>query len=825
VIRQWIDQVQTKREIAAAKRTPIDHNQILEAIRTDLNYLSEAERARTRYFSLHHLYNAGDSNKQLEQWRRSLSKVINSLSWQSTIVPGRLGPKKLLLRVNLDDLNWPDILWDRLLSVYPYGIEPEDTGLDVARRANTPQVFIRADWFAHEVTKPPLYYEILGLPRKTAVLEEMLQVHVIANINRYRAKRAAFRESGVSQNNRLIERHPMSGSPGSYWKSYDFAGNRNKQDLFKNPLGRGLGKAKFHFKHDGGEIIFSLPNGMQAYYLETADGIRIDTGPTDIVRDKTRPDDPDITSGVSCMNCHKDGMILTADQVRDRYANRPLPIDVRRAINELYVPWNVMRKTMFKDMRRYLSALDDAEVIKGFEKTSDGSYKVDRIFPKKEAVRHLTNRYEQVVSMLQAAGEVGLTLEEFSQGFEHASEETRNMKEELERGTMPRDVFEDSFHFLLEDMLRLKSLSHGEACQEAFAALKPSKGYREPLIESCGGDHIVATSDNKGTVTAPPVITTKPEPPKHDKIDQQYAVLSSCLSKAKIRSREKDKYQDSIDCVNAFRKSTPTDSTNKYSREAQDLLGGFQTSLNKWNATETAYGSLGACLESAKGRFTKKSRLDEGLACSTDFLRNTSPANKYSSEARRLKRDYEQQIADSKVKTITKPPVDPDQKYYTTLKACLRSAANGGNETSNTRSKIRCAESYQRNASRNGIYSSEVRAILADQKDYLTSLTTPTDVVPDGTYWGERGYTDSGRRSPSNNCLSRYTFRVRVANGRLTFSSDNRYWNGRINSNGYITIDRTDISPAPKQGFSIRGQWNNATMRSNYCGGGFFRLQ
>ncbi|WP_436425189.1 hypothetical protein, partial [Enterococcus faecium] len=80
------------------------------------------------------------------------------------------------------------------------------------------------------------------------------------NIRNFVAQRAAFQRSGVSQNNRLIERHPSRS--GFFWTSYDFAGNRDRQSLFSFPLGPN-GPNAFH--HDGGETIFSLPNGFQAY--------------------------------------------------------------------------------------------------------------------------------------------------------------------------------------------------------------------------------------------------------------------------------------------------------------------------------------------------------------------------------------------------------------------------------------------------------------------------------------------------------------------------------------------------------------------------------
>ena len=69
----------------------------------------------------------------------------------------------------------------------------------------------------------------------------------------------------MSKNNRLIERHTIP--TGYFWTSYDFKGDRPKQSLFVHPLGPDGADG---FKHDGGETIFSLPNGFQAYYLNTA---------------------------------------------------------------------------------------------------------------------------------------------------------------------------------------------------------------------------------------------------------------------------------------------------------------------------------------------------------------------------------------------------------------------------------------------------------------------------------------------------------------------------------------------------------------------------
>ena len=69
------------------------------------------------------------------------------------------------------------------------------------------------------------------------------------------------------------------------------------------------------FKHDGGEIIFNLPNGLQAYYLADAGGRRLDEAPIEIVSNPAASD-PTVRNGLSCIGCHTEGMKTFEDQVR-----------------------------------------------------------------------------------------------------------------------------------------------------------------------------------------------------------------------------------------------------------------------------------------------------------------------------------------------------------------------------------------------------------------------------------------------------------------------------------------------------------------------------
>ena len=205
--------------------------------------------------------------------------------------------------------------WTQIETVYPYRIAfnaPTQTwlrqGLENLRKQLGCDVpFINVDWFLATASLPPLYYDTLGLPETDRALEIRLEVDVVENIRNAAGKRvwrAGFNDSRVSNNNRVVERH--LSRYGAYWKSYDFAGSVGTQNIFRHPLS---------FQHDGDEIIFNLPNGLQAYYLADAKGKRLDAAPINIVSNPAASN-PTVRNGLSCIGCHTQGMQTFTDEVR-----------------------------------------------------------------------------------------------------------------------------------------------------------------------------------------------------------------------------------------------------------------------------------------------------------------------------------------------------------------------------------------------------------------------------------------------------------------------------------------------------------------------------
>ncbi len=209
--------------------------------------------------------------------------------------------------------------------------------------------FVHVDWFLATASLPPLYNDILDLPETDRELETILNVSVLENLQNAPGKRvwrAGFNDSGVSRHNRVVERH--ISQHGAYWKSYDFAGSADSQNIFTHPL---------DFAHDGGEIIFNLPNGLQAYFLVDGVGTRLDEAPTNIVSNPA-VSDPTVRNGLSCIGCHTEGMKTFEDEVRAVVEQVDNPPFNKEQVLAIYVKKMEMDALITQDTQRYREALE-----------------------------------------------------------------------------------------------------------------------------------------------------------------------------------------------------------------------------------------------------------------------------------------------------------------------------------------------------------------------------------------------------------------------------------------------------------------------------------
>ena len=410
--------------------------EILNTIETHLMSLSSFDRAFARYFTLTHLHNAGVTPSILQEYRKGLYKLVNSLSWGSTVTnPQPIDPQGTILYIDLRHYEWDrNDSWTKIEAEYPYHISfdaPEQTALrdqlsrlQTEMKSDIPSVHV--DWFVAKASLPPLYHELLSLPLTDRELETRLEVDVVRNLLNapgVRVWRAGTNNSGVSNNNRVIERHVSRY--GAYWKSYDFAGSVGTQNIFTHPLS---------FTHDGGEVIFNLPNGLQGYYLANASGFRLDAAPINIVSNPAASD-PTVRNGLSCLGCHTEGMKTFEDQVRSVIESNATPAYDKAQALRLYVEQSEMDARLGEDMDRYRVAL-----------TKTGGAVGDI-----EPISRFHEVFQGPVDAAYAAAVVGLETEAFQEKIREniGLQNIGLLVLDSENGSMKRDTWTSSFPDIL----------------------------------------------------------------------------------------------------------------------------------------------------------------------------------------------------------------------------------------------------------------------------------------------------------------------------------------------------------------------------------------
>lgn len=336
----------------------MDPTDVLAAIRDDLVKLSPERARTTRYLSFAHLHGAGFCEPQLEGYRHALAKLINHLSLAPTIhVPEAIDPARTIFRIDLTDYDWTAQTWATITASDPYAVElVSDAAETIQDLADVALFSIKGDWFIEAASQPPLYYDILQIPGNRAGLEQSLGVSVAANIADEQIHddddvlRAGFKDSKVSNFNRVIERHQLPSAPQrGYWLSYDFKSEDGLSNIFDHPL---------DFEQAGGEIIFTLPNGLQAYMLVDGAGDRIDRGPLQIVQDHETPEETEVINGLSCMSCHSEGMRLATDFVADFVAgNSHFDQLAQEQVARLYAPREAFTRAQQQDVETFASAM------------------------------------------------------------------------------------------------------------------------------------------------------------------------------------------------------------------------------------------------------------------------------------------------------------------------------------------------------------------------------------------------------------------------------------------------------------------------------------
>ncbi|WP_305971424.1 MULTISPECIES: DUF4384 domain-containing protein [unclassified Mameliella] len=445
-LQQLQDWIVALGDLAPEPRTYISLAEMYAMAHADMQSLPTNRRDRVRYISMRPMWNDPDvTDENYTAYLAATVKLLNALSWNPNVYKfEKVDDHGILLRVFLPDLDWTHETWGYLEAKYPYGMESDtDPYLgSLQHLAGTKIPVIRADWFAATASVSPLYYDMLGLPDTVAGLEKLLNLDMKKNILNEQVVRAGFQDSGVSTHNRLIERHPMG--TGFFWTSYDFAGSAKRQSFFEFPLGPTEAYGPdLAFLHDGGESIFTLPNGFHAYYLNTAEGDRLNVGPTSIVRDTDYPDGTgEVVNGISCISCHSKGMRFNDDTVRDVALNNlSLSASARQTIDAIYPGKDVVNEYFQRDMEAFLATLESAGIEP--DTKAAGLEPVRGLF-----VYHV----DYFIDFDQAANELGLTSDALRSRMAFAGHEMASLLTRLDTSPIARDEWTAAYPVLLEKL-------------------------------------------------------------------------------------------------------------------------------------------------------------------------------------------------------------------------------------------------------------------------------------------------------------------------------------------------------------------------------------
>lgn len=375
IVKEWILSGAKFPLVSLEERPYLDEVYTLTAIRNHLQSVPSSDREHQRYFSIVHLHNNRTLfDNKLRLYRAAFSKVVNSLHRKSSIIrPKMIDEHQTIFNIDLAKLGWDDLqLWQKVLERYPYGVNwaAGDSTLDDLTNQIRDMMggnikfdgvpYLRADWFISRASRPPLYNILSDLPETESALEQRLGVNVEDDFDNGQLMRAGFSESGVSRHNRVIDRHEGSNTR-YYYRSIDFAKNTGKAIVPRFPLGPKFEGNEFSdsaFEHDGGEMIWRLPNGLQGYMIATSDGNRINEAPIAIVRDvREFSGTPIVVNGISCMGCHRKGI----QNYRDRIGSTlTLTGTAGEKLRDLYANPEELAQTLADDQADYLRALEQA---------------------------------------------------------------------------------------------------------------------------------------------------------------------------------------------------------------------------------------------------------------------------------------------------------------------------------------------------------------------------------------------------------------------------------------------------------------------------------
>ncbi len=421
---------QTRLALAAKTSSkPVTGGSVAARITAYLKSAGSKAPKDLRFASLSHLQRGCRTTRAMTVYRHAVAKLLNLVSrapqpktFKSIDAAGTI------IAFRLSDLGWTERQWQQIKAHDPYALPPQSSGgTDLITHAASWR-HVRGDWLAQAALRAPLYRQLLGQAKTAGALRKALHLSLQTNIQSALVKRIAIQGSAIAKNNRLLERHEIGN--GVYWTSYDFSSSKGRQNLAKHPLGP---YGKRAFRHKLNTVLYSLPNGFPAFYLNDDEGRQLVAAPRRILRDEG------IGTGVifaaqSCLSCHGNGPVKISRAAKVvKIKTSRLSKAAQAAVEELYVGLDNMNASIASDARSMDAAFRRAGLQQNL--TLHGV----------EGLSALMERYRQPVDLQTAAKELGVRPQDLSQRLTKQSQKFYGLARRLSQGGTAREEFSALF--------------------------------------------------------------------------------------------------------------------------------------------------------------------------------------------------------------------------------------------------------------------------------------------------------------------------------------------------------------------------------------------
>jgi len=350
---------------------PLTLSDTLSAVLSDVQAQPASSRPFLRYVSVGQFRpgpcdadgEVEDARSALSRARMAVSKLVNGMSREpAAMVPEAVGPEGLLLRLDLRNYGWQrpvtlggqsyDDAWQAVAARAAIALELEGgVASELSRELGTRVPVLLSSAFVATASRGESYYAVLGLPDTLVELKRELGIGAAEDLDTGPWARAAFSNSGTSKEPRGVARYRGTALPdGYFWQSFEYAPSARSEALYLEPL---TARADAH------QVLFSLPNGLPAYFTTDGEGARLVAARFVV--------DPAQNNGLgavtsSCLSCHNGGIITFEDTARSFVEDNTdlFSEAVLARVRETFPSQREMQALMDADSQRIVAAAQRA---------------------------------------------------------------------------------------------------------------------------------------------------------------------------------------------------------------------------------------------------------------------------------------------------------------------------------------------------------------------------------------------------------------------------------------------------------------------------------